>query len=103
MQDILSQAMGLKRPNILVRAARFGLTDYNRERHLQRCLPGDQTLTPGRALVALLDAEKQLNSDRCKKAGTYVIARHVDVLTAIMAEAESFRRMTHPGPQLVSG
>ncbi len=94
MKDILSQVSCLKRPQILVRAARFGLDDYNRDRHLRRCLNKDTAPTPGRALVALLDIEKQLNSDRTTKNGSYQAAKHIDVLVAIMAEAQLFRTVT---------
>ncbi len=103
MQDILSQAMGLKRPQILVRAARFGLDDYRREPHLRRCLKIDEAPTPGKALVLLLDIEKQINSVRETNNGDYRAARHIDVLVAIMAEAQSFRatRRSKALPDLV--
>ncbi|MEL6640889.1 MAG: DUF6477 family protein [Pseudomonadota bacterium] len=91
MKDINSQVMDLKRPKILVRAARFGLDDYMRERHLKRCLKKENLPSPGQALIALLDIEKQLNSDRATKSGGYQVAKHIDVLVAIMAEAQLFR------------
>lgn len=91
MRDILSQVMGLKRPDLLVRAARYGVDDYVRETHLRRCLEDDTAPTPARALVALLDIEKQLNSERLLKTGSYSAAKHIDVLVAIMAEARAFR------------
>ena len=93
MQDILSQVMGLKRPKLLVRAAKFGLDDYARHYHLKRCLRRDDMPAPGRALVALLDLEKQLNSERETKSGNYQLARHIEVLVAIMAEAQLFRAL----------
>lgn len=96
MKDILSQVTSLKRPKILVRAARFGLDDYVRDRHLQRCLNRDTAPSPGQALVALLDVEKQLNSERTTKSGSYQAAKHIDVLVAIMAEAQLFRAISRP-------
>lgn len=93
MRDILSQAIGLKRPKILVRAARFGLDDYRRDTHLRRCLRRDDAPTPGQALIALLDIEKQLNSERATNTGGYQPARHIDILVAIMAEAQLFRTL----------
>lgn len=101
MRDILTQATSLKRPKILVRAALFGLDDYVRDRHLRRCLRVDKLPTPGQALIALLDVEKQLNSERTTKSGTYVAAHHVDVLIAIMSEAQAFRAANRPTPRLV--
>lgn len=91
MKDIISQVMSLKRPEILVRAARFGVDDYRRDRHLPRCLKKENLPSPGQALIALLDIEKQLNSDRATKSGGYQATRHIDVLVAIMAEAQLFR------------
>ncbi len=101
MKDILTQATGLKRPKILVRAALFGLDDYVRDRHLRRCLRIEKLPTPGRALITLLDIEKQLNSERVTKSGNYLAARHVDILIAIMAEAQAFRTAIRPIPRLV--
>lgn len=100
MKDVLSQVAALKRPQILVRAARFGLDDYSRGRHLSRCLKRDDPPGPGAALVELLGIEKQLNSDRVTKSGCYQVAKHIEILVAIMAEAQLFRtlhqRPAHP-------
>lgn len=101
MQDILSQVRSLKRPQILVRAARFGLDDYIRDRHLPRCLKMERPISPGRALLALLDIEKQLNSERTTKTGSYDIARHVDVMIAIMGETQAFQATARPQVALV--
>ena len=90
MQDLLTQAMRLKRPDLLVRAARFGLDDYCRDRDLRRCLKTEMLPSPARALVELLQIEKQINSERCDRLGTYRAATHIAVLTAIMAETQAF-------------
>ena len=87
MQDVQAQVIGLKRPHLLVRAARFGVDEYVRDAHLRRCLQVETVPTPRRALVRLLDIEKQLNSERHTKSGAYSIARHIDILVAIMGEA----------------
>jgi len=91
MQDILTRGKNLKRPKILVRAARFGLMRYARESHLRRCLGQDFTPSPGRALIQLFEIEKQLNSERKTKDGAYEAAKHVDVLTAIMGETQNLQ------------
>ena len=101
MQDIIGQVMALKRPNLLVQAARFGVDDYKRERHLRRCLGCETTPSPGQALMSLLDIEKQINYDRETKSGTYDAPRHIDILTAIMAEAALFRSTAQPKLQIV--
>lgn len=90
MQDLLTQAMRLKRPDLLVRAARFGLDDYVRDRDLRRCLQTEMLPSPGRALMELLQIEKQINSDRCDRLGNYQARTHIAVLTAIMAETQTF-------------
>jgi hypothetical protein len=41
------------------------------------------------ALVQLLEAEAIMNDDRIKKQATYSVARHVEALVAIMAEAQT--------------
>lgn len=94
MKDIIGQVMDLKRPNMLVQAARFGVDDYKRGRHLRRCLGKETLPSPGQALVALLDFEKQINLERETKANAYNAPRHIDILTAIMAEAALFRETT---------
>lgn len=94
MKDIIGQVMDLKRPNMLVQAARFGVDDYKRDRHLRRCLGKENLPSPGQALIALLDLEKQINRERETKANDYQAPKHIDVLTAIMAEAALFRATT---------
>jgi len=41
MQDIMTQISQLKRPDLLVRAARFGIDEYSRTRHLPRFINVD--------------------------------------------------------------
>ena len=36
MTDLISLVHALRRPSLLIRAARFGLADYNRNRALKR-------------------------------------------------------------------
>jgi len=97
MLDILTQVTRLKRPDLLVRAARFGMDEYARERHLRRCLRVNHAPSPVRALVLLLDIEKQFNSERLQKSGSYSPSNHIDVLVAIMAEAQALQN-TRPKP-----
>ena len=87
MRDIFSLIHELKRPPLLVRAARFGLDDYQRAQHLRRALQSDDLPGPGAAVMRLLDIERDLNDARLSRSGAYSVARHVDVLIAVMAEA----------------
>jgi hypothetical protein len=98
MQDILARVEGLKRPPLLVRAARFGLDDYNREGQLPRLL---RTLSPprsGEAILRLIDIEADLENRRLAQAADYSVARHVEVIIALMAEARLLRAVVRPAP-----
>lgn len=87
MYDIFTQIHALKRAPLLVRAARFGLDDYQRNRHLSRALHTDDIPGPAEALIRLLEAERAMNDLQATGDGGYTIARHVEVLIAIMGEA----------------
>jgi hypothetical protein len=89
MLDIQTRIAQLRRPDLLIKAARFGLDDYSRTVHLRRVLRSDPPARPAAALVQLLEAEAIMNDDRIKKQTTYSVARHVEALVAIMAEAQT--------------
>jgi len=90
MLDIRSRLDQLKRPRLLVRAARHGVDDYRRTRHLAKVLGVEDVPGHGEALMHLFDIEAELNSDRIKRNGNYNAARHVDVLIALSGEAREF-------------
>ena len=96
MQDISTRVRQLNRPGLLVRAARFGLEGYRRERDLARLLPDHHDMGTGAALVALLDAERDENDSRLARETHYALVRHIDLLTAIMAEARDLEAITRP-------
>lgn len=82
----LGRFQALHRPRLLIRAARFGLSDFRRERDLRRIL-GDAA-PPGMATLArLLDVEEAMEAERTTGAAAYRPARHVEALIALMAEA----------------
>lgn len=77
----------MHRPRLLVRAARFGLTDYRRDRDLRR-LVGDTPLpSPLAALGHLLTVEEIAETSRRAGEATYSVARHVELLVALLGEA----------------
>jgi len=83
----LGRFQALHRPRLLIRAARFGLSDFRRERDLRRILR-DAAPPPGMATLArLLDLDEAMEHERTAGAATYRPARHVEVLIALMAEA----------------
>lgn len=91
MQDILTMLSELRRPRLLIRAARFGAEEYKREAHLPRLLGGGRAKSAGQAIMQLLDIERQLEEKRRANDGNYRVARHVSVLIAIMGEARALR------------
>lgn len=91
MQDILSTFHGLRRPPLLIRAARIGLPDYRRDLHLRRHLGYGPVPCCAAALARLIEIEADLDHSRQICATDYCVARHVDVLIAILGEARLLR------------
>jgi len=78
----------LRRPPLLVRAARLGVRAYRRDAVLPRLLgPGPVPPVP-QALASLLEIERAQDAARRGGALTYRAADHVALLIAVMAEAE---------------
>lgn len=91
MTQVLNEFSTLRRPRLLIRAARFGAAGYTRKAYLPRIL-GYGTAPHGAAtLRRLMDAETALNDQRRLGDASYSVARHVDVLIAMMGEARLLR------------
>lgn len=88
MQDLLTMLTTLSRPRLLIRAARFGQSTYNRERHLQRILGYGSLPRPAAALLRLIELEREVDEQRRADDAGYTLTRHVDLLIAMMGEAE---------------
>lgn len=86
MLDIHSMLAQLKRPTLLVKAARFGVDDYRREAELAHFLGQSTQTRPAEVLIQLLDLERSLNEKRTGHDALYSYSDHIRVLTAIMAE-----------------
>lgn len=91
MTDMLTLLDTIKRPRLLINAARIGLAEYRRETHLPRHLDGHCPLRGQDALRRLMVLEQQMNDRRCARAADYSAARHVGLLIAMMAEARFLR------------
>jgi uncharacterized protein DUF6477 len=91
MQDVLSMLNTLHRPRLLIRAARAGAPEYNRNRHLQRLLGYGALPRSAPALMRLMELERGLNEKRTSDDAGYSLPRHLDVLIAIVAEAQLLR------------
>lgn len=85
MNDLTHLLASLRRPRLLIRAAQHGVADYDRNRDLKRLLSG-QAPSPREAVSRLIVAEGQLEEARRGSGMCYSVARHVDVLIAILAE-----------------
>ena len=91
MQDTLSRLAELRRPRILMRAARHGAEDYRRTVHLPRLLGYGSLPGHNQALVSLIEIEDFLNTKRIKQEADYPLMRHIEVLIAILGEARILR------------
>lgn len=90
MHDIRSTLDGLnrlRRPKLLVKAARIGEQGYRREAHLAQVIGPGPLPSPREALARLLEIEARHDGARQTRAAEYRAARHVEVLIAVMGEA----------------
>ena len=82
----------IRRPKILVRAARIGLEWYRRDRDLNKVIHSLSTPTPERAVERLVAAEQELEEFRAAGLAHYDVHRHIAVLTALLGEARLLPR-----------
>ena len=90
MQDLKTIAESLRRPTILIRAARHGLLSYNRNRDLRR-LMHEPAPPPAVAVRRLIDEEAVVEFRRQTGDAAYSMTRHVDLLIALLAELRLLR------------
>ena len=90
MTDCRTMLANLRRPRLLMRAARFGLGDYRRDRDLRRIVSGGAS--PEDTVSSLISVEAKLEATRLAGDVAYSVGRHVEVLIAILAEAQLLRR-----------
>lgn len=103
MTPSLNHMSRLRRPRLLIEAARIGVTDYSREATLRRHLgylhhPDSET-----ALEELLEIEDELNQMRKDGNAGYSPARHVDVVIAMLGEARLIRASAPNDQEKASG
>lgn len=87
MTQFLDRLRTLRRPRLLIRAARHGAVEYSRTRDLRRILHADPLPGPARSVPRLMDLEAELELQRTSGIAGYSPARHIDVLIALMGEA----------------
>jgi len=86
MPELLNIFHKLRRPNLLIRAARIAEQNYRRDKDLRRLLHSTRVPQPKAALSHLLAAERDLEAARQSAITTYSICRHVEILAALIAE-----------------
>ena len=86
MTDFRNLLSDLRRPTLLLRAARFGLTDYQRDRDLKRLLRESAAGGPEKTLPRLLHEENMLEEIRRAGDASYSLTRHIELLIALLAE-----------------
>ena len=75
------------RPRLLVQTAKIGARLYKRERDLPGAVPGLLAQPEHRIMPRLIEAELKCEQDRRLRAAQYRPARHLQILSALLAEA----------------
>lgn len=91
MNDILHRLNHLRRPRLLIRAARIGAEDYRRDIQLPRLLGHGGLPHTAVALARLMEIEAGLNDSRRAEDAGYSTIRHVEVMIAVIGEARILR------------
>ncbi|MBL8563675.1 MAG: hypothetical protein JNN06_15500 [Gemmobacter sp.] len=86
MTDFRRLLCDLRRPTLLLRAARFGLSDYQRDRDLKRLLREAAAGGPEKTVARLLHEENLLEETRRAGDASYSLTRHIELLIALLAE-----------------
>lgn len=81
----------LHRPRLLIQAARAGCPDYRRDPHLYRLLGHRILPKSGEALLLLMELEAEQNQLRLDDSNAYSLIAHIDLLIAMMGEAQLLR------------
>ncbi|WP_370229990.1 DUF6477 family protein [Cognatishimia sp.] len=89
--DVLQQITALKRPAILVRAAKDAALSYQRKVHLRRFFGETLPHKNATLLAQLLELEHKSNEQRLAEMAEYSVARHLDILIALIGEAQILR------------
>lgn len=81
----------IKRPRILVRAAKIAAQHFHRETALRRIMKCSIVPPKGKALQFLTDQEAHLNTLRLEGEASYSMRRHINVLAALLVEKSLLR------------
>ena len=87
MTEFSALLNSIRRPRLLIRAARIGVQDYNRNRDLRRVVEDVQVPSPRSALLRLVEKEAEMEETRKAGDAGYSVSKHVAVLIALLGEA----------------
>ncbi len=93
MRDIFSILETIRRPRLLMQAARHSLASYRRKRDLQRLIGVEAS--PLQAVQQLISAEERQEQHRLAGETDYSPIRHVELLAALIAEASRLPRLVN--------
>ena len=97
MTHIATQRLhGLKRPKILVQAARHDANDYQRKTHLPQLFCWRIPNSAGTLFDILFEKEAELNKMRRLNNAAYQVQDHIAILTALIAEAPNIPSPAQP-------
>lgn len=91
MQETLNSVSALRRPRLLIRAARIGASQYSRDTCLRVHFGYGPLPRSTEALARLMEMEAALEEQRRRDGAGYSSSRHVNVLIAMMGEARILR------------
>lgn len=95
--DISAEPATLRRPSVLIRAARAGQAGWRRDRDLPRLLGRETVPSNPAALRMLRAAEGAADTARREGRADYDLHRHVRLIIALLAEMR-LRAETAPRP-----
>lgn len=87
MQNPGALITNLKRPKLLITAARMAQPEYRRGGLLRRVLGCEQLPGSNAAIMALLSIERDHDERRRAQDASYSPLRHLEVLIALLGEA----------------
>ncbi|MEY8883224.1 DUF6477 family protein [Donghicola sp. XS_ASV15] len=103
MTELMAELQNLKRPKLLMSAAKAGGAMYHRDHHLSRILGQIAPDCIQKILRLLLIQEQELETQRKTGNAEYRAARHVEVLIALRSEATRWQAAQQENQVKASG
>lgn len=94
MTKAIATLSNIKRPKLIIRAARSGTSQYQRSRFIKQYPSLSPKHSSETFLNRLLIEENEINQSRHNDDPAYNVRKHIAVLTAILAEANSIPQQT---------